>query len=194
MDGSDARAPGVELEGVSKPALLTKVRSIRLDEVQPGTLAAECLDGPARGVHPSGRIVERIGVRSESVTLREGSALSGCDDTPGPREEHRRWCGGSFGRLERGHLRDPRLDLAGCRTTDGAPLAFAWVEAQRGTRYAVVEQSGYGEVYAVAAGLPIRISTTDVQVESSRARFEISEHDRDGRLLRRYRLEAAPAG
>ena len=142
-----------------------------------------------------GRLVERVGAHGASVTLRDASGLYGCDDSLGRREEDRRWCGGSFGRLYGGHLRDPRLDIAGCSTADGLAMGFAWVQATRGVRYIVVEQPGYAEVYEVAAGLPVRISTTTgVHVEGSRASFDISEHDERGRLVRRYRLEAVPAG
>ena len=195
IDGSEAATPGIELEGISSPAVLTKVRVVRVTNVRAGSLAAECLRGPARDAHPSGPIVERIGVTSETVTLRDASGLHGCDNSPGPREENRRWCGSSSGRLYSGHLWDPRLDIAGCSTANGAPMGFAWVEASRGTRYVVVEQPGYAEVYEVAAGLPLRIATTSgVRIEGSRATFDISEHDQRGRLLRHYRLEAVPAG
>jgi len=195
MDGSGASAPPVEIEGVSTPAVLTKVRVVAVAAIEPGSLAAKCLRGRARDAHPTGRVVERIGVASATVTLRDMSGLHGCDDSPGRREEDRRWCGSSFGRLYGGHLRDPRLDIAGCSTADGRPMGFAWVEVTRGARYLVVEQPGYAEVYEAAAGLPVRISTTTgVRVEGSRASFDISEHDAHGRLLRRYQLTAVPTG
>jgi hypothetical protein len=194
VDGSDARAPAVELEGVSEPAVLTKVRVARVGDVRAGSRAAECLRGPARDARPTGRVVERIGVTSETVTLRDASGLKGCDDSPGRREENRRWCGSSFGRLYQGHLRDPRLDIAGCRTADGAPLGLAWVEPSQGTRYVAVEQEGYVEVYEVAGGLPVRVATSKVHVQGSRATFDVSEHDAGGGLLRTYRLDAVPAG
>lgn len=195
MDGLDASPPPVELEGVSNPAVLTKLRVVAVAAVEPGSLAADCLRGRARAAHPTGRVVERIGVASETVTLRDPSGLHGCDDSPGRREGDRRWCGSSFGRLYGGHLRDPRLDIAGCTTADGVAMGFAWVEPTRGARYVVVEQPGYAEVYEIAAELPVRVATTaGVQVEGSRASFDISEHDARGRLLRRYRLEAVPAG
>ena len=53
----------------------------------------------------------------------------------------------------------------------------------------------YAEVYAVAGGLPVRVTTaTGVQFEDARASFELAEHDAAGKLLRRYRLDAAVAG
>lgn len=66
---------------------------------------------------------------------------------------------------------------------------------RRDARYLVVRQAGYDEVYEAAGGLPVRIATTTgVSVEDARATFELSEHDVEGRLLSRYRLEAVVAG
>jgi hypothetical protein len=74
-------------------------------------------------------------------------------------------------------------------------MGFAWVEPGPDARFVAVEQAGYVEVYEVAGGLPVRIATTsDVQVERSRASFRVSEHDVRGRLLRRDVLDAAVAG
>lgn len=194
VDGSDAQAPSVELEGVSKPAVLTKVRALRVGHIAAGSRAAECLRGPARGTRPIARVVERVGVTTETVTLRDPSGLRGCDDSLGPREKGRRWCGSSFGLLYEGRLRDPRLDIAGCSGFDGTPIGLAWIEPSRGTRYVAVEQPGYVEVYERAGGLPVRIATSDVHVQGSRATFDISEHDARGELLRRYSLDVVPAG
>lgn len=140
--------------------------------------------------------IERIGVSSESVTFREssGRGVFGCDNSLGPREEDRRWCGGAYGVLYSGHLRDPRLSI-GCRTRDETPMGFVWVEPEPSATYVVVEQPGYAEIYEVAGGLPVRVATTTgVEIEGSRASFDLREHAADGRLLRAYRLEAAVAG
>jgi hypothetical protein len=40
----------------------------------------------------------------------------------------------------------------------------------------------------------VRVANTDVDVGRSSALFVVSEHDRDGRLLRAYRLEPRVAG
>lgn len=195
MDGMSAPELSVRLEGIDDPAVLTRVRIVDVRDIEPGSLAADCLRGRAQDARPTSRLVERVGANGASVTLRDLSGLHGCDDSPGRREEDRRWCGSSFGRLYSGHLRDPRLDIAGCSTADGLAMGFAWVEAIRGARYIVVKQPGYAEVYEVAAGLPVRISTTTgVEIEGSRATFDVSEHDAEGGLLRKYRLEAAVAG
>jgi hypothetical protein len=74
-------------------------------------------------------------------------------------------------------------------------VAFAWVEPRRATQYVTVSQPGFTEVYRVAAGLPVRITTTSgVDQERSRTSFRITEHDGDGRLLRAYTLDARVAG
>lgn len=194
MDGSDALAPGVELEGISGRVVLTKVKIVRVGEVRAGSLAADCLRGPARGARPTGRLIERIGAASMTVTLRDASGLHACDDSPGRREADRRWCGAVFGRLYGGRLRDPRLSIS-CKTLDGKLMGFVWVEPDPGARFIAVRQPNFVEVYRTTVGLPVRVSTTvDVNAESSRASLDLSEHDERGRLVLRYRLEAAVSG
>ena len=196
MDDSKAVEPAVELQGITHPALLTAVRTIRADDVEPGSLAAACLRGRGRDTQASGQLVERIGVANESVTFRgpSGRSVSGCDNSPGPREGSRRWCGGAYGVLYGGRLRDPRLDIL-CTTGDGRPMGFAWIEPDAKAGYIAVKQPGYTEVYEVAAGLPVRIATTTgVEIEGSHATFDLSQHDSNGRLIRKYRLDARVAG
>ncbi len=91
-------------------------------------------------------------------------------------------------------LDDPRLDLA-CLTASGGPIAFAWVEPAARTRYVAVRQLGFVEVYPVTANLPVRVTTTTgIDLGASGSVFEVSEHDRSGRLVRAYTLEARVAG
>ena len=98
-------------------------------------------------------------------------------------------------RLESGRLLDPRLDLAGCATTSGDTVAFAWFQPGPHTSFVAVRQQGYVEVYPVVAHLPVRISTTaHISTQESRATFEVSEHDASGALLRSSILEARVAG
>jgi hypothetical protein len=140
--------------------------------------------------------VTRIGVEALSVTVATASytAVLGCIESVGPRDENRRWCGSSYGKVTAGRLADPRLDVL-CLTAAGDPIGSAWVQPAPAARYVVVMQAGYTEAYTVAGGLPVRVaSARDVDVRRSRATFAISEHDRDGRLLRAYRLEAFVAG
>jgi hypothetical protein len=193
MDGSAVTRPPVDLQGVSGTAVLTKLRVVDTQNVQPQSPAADCIRSSRAGP-PSVPLVERVGVVARTITWRSAAGLHGCEDTPA-REDGRRWCGTAFGRLYDGHLRDPRLDIAACRTDDGDPVALAWVETPMAARYLALDQPGYTEVYEIAAGLPVRIATrSGVEVTGSRARFDLSEHDAAGRLLRRYHLDAAVAG
>jgi hypothetical protein len=195
VDGTPAAPPGVELQGVQGPAVMTKVRVVPVSRVRPGSRAATCLRRITGAGEPSGSVVERVGVAGGSVTVRAGPWLHACDNTPGARGAERHSCGISSGRLYGGRLRDPRLDIAGCASVDGAPMGFAWVDASRRAHYVVVQQRGYAEVYEVAAGFPIRIATTtSVSLEDSSAAFDLREHDADGNLIRRYELEAFVAG
>ncbi|MGH3126861.1 MAG: hypothetical protein ACRDPX_02960, partial [Gaiellaceae bacterium] len=103
----------------------TRVRIVRPNALEAGSVAARCLGSSGRAEGP---VVERIDVRGTTVTYlgRGGRAAYACEragkgsTTVGP------WCGRAFGRLENGRLRDPRLDLS-CRDEHGEPLAFAWV-------------------------------------------------------------------
>jgi hypothetical protein len=192
MDGSEAASPPVKLEGVDE-TILTRAQVVAPNE-RAGTPSASCL---AQGwdVRPVGHSVERVGVATESVTFREvdDRSVFGCSHSIGPQDSGRRWCGSAYGQLHQGRLRDPRLDIL-CGTTD-EPVGFAWVTPRPVTRYVSVEQPGYVEVYAVAGDLPVRVATVnDIDYEQSSARFEILEHDDEGRLVSRYTLEAAVAG
>jgi hypothetical protein len=195
MDGSEAVALPVDLHDVDEPAVLTKVRIVEPSTRDEAERSASCLR--RRGTErPRGPSVERIGVYSETVTFEEksGRAVFGCDNSAGPREESRRWCGGAYGQLYGGRLRDPRLNI-GCVTADGEKVGFVWVQPREEVRYVAVEQLEYVEVYKATGALPVRISTrSGVHVEGSRAVFDLLEHAADGRLVRRYRLEAAVAG
>jgi hypothetical protein len=196
VDGSRALELPIELQGVGRPAVLTASHVTDVLAVQPGSKAETCLRKWGTELTPAGPLVERVGVSAESITFGEqaGFWVLGCNDSPGPREGDRPWCGGAIGQLYGGRLRDPRIDI-GCLSKDGKTVGFAWIEPARGARYVVVEQHGYVEVYEVAGGLPIRVATTSgVRIEGSRAVFDLSEHDAEGSLSRRYRLEAGVAG
>jgi hypothetical protein len=197
LDDSLAPQLPVRLEGVGAQQVLTRVRVVPLGEVETGSPSASCLHGTWDGVEPAERIVERTGVAGETVTFRDrtGEGLYGCDNDGGSSPVDHPWCGVAFGRLYSGRLRDPRLDLGGCGTEGGDPLGFAWISPGRDTSYLAVDQPGYAEVYRVSGQLPVRVATTTgVEVEHSRATFDLSEHDAEGGLLRRHRLTAAVAG
>jgi hypothetical protein len=193
-DGSRAHDAPVTLEGVTVPAILTSGRLGRVGARMPEAVSS-CVEDEWSGRDVSGW-VWRAGARSESVTLLEvsGKAVLACDGSGSRGPGGRRWCGAAFGALTSEGLRDPRLDML-CASDDGEHLAFAWVVPLPRTRYLVVRQPAYAEVYAVAASLPIRVATSSaVDLERSAATFDLSEHDDSGTLLRRYELEAFVAG
>ena len=195
LDGSRARAPHVELQGVRKPGVLTRVHVVNASNVPRGSLAHACLEGgPFGDARPLGRVVERVGLDGESVTFREPAGLGACDRTKDTQAARNGWCGSSFGRMYGGHLRDARLDIAGCADEDAAPIAFACIEPVSRARYVVVAGPDESEVYGTAAGLPIRISTRDVEADLTGARFHVTEFDDRGRFRRRLALESMPAG
>ncbi len=196
LDGSSGQAPSVELEGIDDTVVLTSAAVLPVASIIPQSAAGTCLRERHSSLEAAGSAVARIGVSSESVTFRQapGVAIFGCSNTAGEREENRRWCGISSGRLNSGRLDDPRLDII-CKTTEGTSVGFVWVQPNDDVRYIAVEQPGYTEVYEAAAGLPIRIATVSgVDVEASSATFTISEHDAEGRRIREYELVAFVAG
>lgn len=192
VDGTRAEAPAVPLAAPT-PQVLTKASVVSTQNAGVGTAAGRCL-AALREHTPSGSAVVRIGTSGVSVTVRtaSGRALVACDGTDPTGVS---WCGRAYGRLERGRLHDPRLDLVGCASPAGNPVAFAWFEAGRDTSYVAVRQRGFVEVYPAAGGVPIRISTTTgISPEDSSAAFEVSEHDRGGALLRSSTFETRVAG
>jgi hypothetical protein len=194
MDGTRVRDVPIDLDGISGPAVRTAVAVVPLTRMRAHSRASACLEAWP-DAEPRGPVVERVGVASATVTFAGASGIHGCDDSPGAREGDRRWCGTSFGLHSRTRLEDPRLDIAGCRTSAGKQMAFAWIDPAPNTRYVGIEQDRYAEIYEPAGSLPIRIATTTgVDVDSSRATFRLAEHDARGKLVRRYELQAVPAG
>jgi hypothetical protein len=194
-DRSPALAPRVELEGVDRPTILTKVRVRSAKAAPRGSPAASCVERDW-GTEPEGSAVELIGVTGSSVSFANASKdqLLGCDGSESRPADPGSWCGAAAGELRDGRLLDPRLDLV-CATANGTAMGFAWVEPSRAARFVAVDQGAYVEVHEVKAGLPVRVATTrDVDADRARALFRIAEYDSAGRLLRGYRLEASVAG
>jgi hypothetical protein len=150
-----------------------------------------------RGMPVDVRVIERIGVFSESLTFadRRNRMLYSCDGGIDPAGERRLpWCGGSAGRLVAGRLLDPRLDLV-CQGRDGKPLAYAWLSPAQGVRWIGVDQGFYTEVYEVLGTLPVRIATAKhIDRARSRATFLVTQYDAHGRPLIQGKLEAGVAG
>jgi hypothetical protein len=157
---------------------------------------ARCLVATREHV-PRAPIVRRVGVDGASVTYRttSGRDLVACDGSALGGEHGSTWCGVALARVRNEHLLDPRLDLASCSTPSGDSVAFAWVEPGPRTRYVALGRHGFAEVYPVIAGLPVRVAATSrLDLDTSSASFDVSEHDATGKLLRSYTLRAHVAG
>lgn len=144
-------------------------------------------------------VIERTGLHGSSLTVESGHLLYSCDEIPDPdtagdpdRPYGGIWCGAANGRVDDDGLNDPRLDL--CSSADGELTAFAWVEPGLDTKWVAVADAGTREVYEVAAGLPVRVTTTENIDPSGSASFDVAEYAADGTKLREYVLEAAVAG
>jgi hypothetical protein len=195
VDGSPVRTAAIRFEDTQDPVVVTVRHFLDVSSALAIPRLASCLRA-GWSSPPAPPVVQRVGVSGESVTFpsRSGHTVQACDGA-GERASAEPWCGHVFGRPVDARLRDPRLDLGGCRTRDGEPLAFVWVEPGPGTRYVVVDRLHYSEAYAVSEDLPIRVSATEqLDPASSRAVVSVSEHSPTGRVLRRYELEAVVSG
>ena len=194
-DGSPVRAPSVTLDGTSSRQVATEAAALDLHDAATGAVA-RCF--AATGEHvPRAPIVRRVGVDGASVTYRTASGrnLVACDGTAVSSEHDRTWCGVALARVRDERLLDPRLDLASCTTPSGDSVAFAWVEPGPRTRYVAVRRHGFVEVYQLIAGLPVRLAATSgIDLDTSSASFDVSEHDATGQLLRSYTLRTRVAG
>ena len=126
----------------------------------------------------------RYGLR-RSLTYRalDGRSLASCDSVGVP-IEGRRWCGAATGTLYGGRLRDPRLVL--CAPPSAPPVAFIWVTPVRKVRWIGVAAGGRIDLYRVAAGLPVRVSTDrNVRIRGSTATFVIRQYGAGGEVIRR---------
>ena len=191
IDGSPVRPSPIAFEGFKGPLVETRVRVVPAGSRDGRLLRTSCVPRAA----PNGHVVERTGVSGASVTFFEPRhrGVHACDASNTGRSPAERWCAHAFGRLSGTRLRDPRLTIT-CRDDDGEPVGFAWAQPGGSAAYVIVQQPGYAEVYAASGTTPVRVTTTDVDVASSRAAFAISEHARNGRRLRSYDLEAQVAG
>jgi hypothetical protein len=176
--------------------VMTEVSAMPATVIDPSDRAA-CGLFPASGV-TDGSVIRRVGVSGISVTFAVDSSIRACDVIASPAPDPDRpagspWCGGSYGRTVDGRLADPRLDL--CTAKGGDLTAFAWVQPGARTRWVVVSDRGRREVYPVAGGLPVRVTTIDgVDRESSSASFDVEEYGPRGSRLREYTLKASVAG
>ena len=175
-DGTPALFSKVAFEGVDVPVIATQVSD-----------AEETLPPPCPG---RSRAIDRISIAGASRTSRSsnGRTLRACDWTA-----QSGWCGSAYAQLLRAQLRDPRLTIT-CRGDDRESLGFLWLTPGPRTAYIVVTGQSYAEAYGVMRDVPVRVTTEHVDLETSSAMVETSEHARDGRLLRVRRIAAQVSG
>lgn len=179
IDGSPARVMELDFGGVDLPVIGTDARIRRVARLP-------CGDGSGS----VGRGIERVGAFGLSVTIRSaaGRVVRGCDGISGGD-----WCGHAFARVRPQRALDPRLSLT-CSAERESPVGFAWVEPDAGAAYVVVAHAGYAEAYAVLGIMPVRVATERVDVATSSARIEVTQHTGSGRRLRGYVLQPRVAG
>jgi hypothetical protein len=136
---------------------------------------------------PTGAAVERIGRRGRSVTFRAGTRVVGCDGSAG---QGGRWCASTVGLLRGEGLADPRLSLV-CRVR-GKAIGFGWIEPVTDARWIVVREAPAPELYRVVPGLPVRITTARVGLDS--AVFDVAQYTGVWRELERRRIVMRVAG
>lgn len=195
VDGTNPTTLPVRLEGLDRNGIgsrltITSVRRL-------GAFGRNCVDSfrPEFRVAANATVIRRTGVLGESLTFEniDHDVVLGCDRGDGGTAASGRWCGRAAGRLFAGRLRDLRLDIA-CRTHRGAQIGFGWIQADAGTHWIGARVGDVTEVSEVAAGLPVRVATTDVDPGNASATFAIVEYAESGRALRSYRVSVGVAG
>jgi hypothetical protein len=190
LDGSRPAAPPAALAHLQGPLALGRVRGVPASAADQPRLKACLRRFTLERLSQHSVVVERIGVSGASLTFRDPGqhVLDGCDTTdPRPR-----FCGSAAGLLRRGRLVDPRLEIV-CVGRRG-PIGFAWIEPVPRAVWIAVEERGYAELYRVAGGLPVRVTTSEVEPPTSSAVFRLRQYAADGEELAKTTLQARVAG
>jgi len=195
----DTAAPPLPraLDDLGDSPVATRARTLQVSQL--GSVGRACLRTfrPEFSIPPSTIVVDRTGSIGASLTFRDrrGGFVLGCDRTDRPGEAAPPWCARSAGRLVLGRLTDPRVDiLCRGRPPDDRTIGFAWVDPMPTSRWLAVRGNGRTELYEVLAGLPVRVTTTDVDVGTSSAVVDLTEYDASGNAVCSRRLRASVAG
>jgi len=181
--GERPRIPGAIVTAVELHRAAELARTLR-----------ECRGRGPREWRQDTIVVDRRTGRRRTLAFRsaDGRFLDSCEAI-GVRIEGRRWCASSTGTLYGGRLRDPRLTL--CRPRAGAPVAFIWVTPRPRARWVGIRLGRRTELYRVAAGLPVRVSSDrNVRIRGSSATFFVRQYDARGRMILRQTVLARVAG
>jgi hypothetical protein len=192
-DGNLSLTTPKELRDPVSRGVVTEVRTISGATIGPRERA--CIRSSDATLPSRQLLVERVDIRGTSITFRLPGQrfVYGCTAAGGLRDREFSWCGHVLGKLRGGRLRDPRLDI-GCRDATGGPWGSVWVDPVRGTRWVVVRDREYAQIYPTAVGLPVRVTTGAVDTRTGMALFRVEEYDRTGALISASRLRAAVAG
>jgi len=188
IDGSVPPAVPQVLRVQSNAFVMTKVRVVKAREIP--RLMRACV---FRERLPHGDlVVERIGVNGRDITFPElNSTIFGCDRNPRASRPGELWCGKAGWSWHGGPVRDPRIDL--CTDRHGQVIvAFGWIDALPHAKWIVIYQPGFREVYPVAGGMPVRVST--VSGIASSTTFHTAQYDARGVLLARRVVRASVGG
>ncbi|HXY16976.1 MAG TPA: hypothetical protein VEH79_02265 [Gaiellaceae bacterium] len=193
VDGRRAQPPPPQLRALGSSAVLTEVRTVASSDLSPAE--RRCVRGDGSLLGTGWPLVERVDVRSITVTFRpvRGRFVYGCMSSGRRKTRDIAWCGHAYGPLRGGRLTDPRLDVS-CRDARGRPWASAWIEPVPGARWIVVDGNDPPQIYPAAVNLPVRVTTTSVDLPSATATFRVEQYDGSGRRVSFSILRAAVAG
>ena len=195
-DGSRGGPIPSPLRDLGDTAVLTSERTVTEHNLDSRGRACMALDS-GRRLAPGQAVVERVDHFGSSLTYRPrgGPFVFGCASSAARKHA---WCGHAVGEIRRGHLADPRLDIA-CRTATGAPLGSAWIEPVADAKWIVVRGRDLIQIYPVATGvalasLPVRVTTLAADIPTATALFRIEQYDAKGTRIAEATLRAAVAG
>jgi len=188
VDGSSPPQVPRVLRAYGKTLRMTRVR-VTTVHTMPASLAGCPEARRAGGGNP---VVERVGFSGRSVTfLVDRTLIAGCDRNPKARATYGPWCGTSGWRFRDGRVSDARLDV--CYGNGKPVAAFGWVNSLRRAKWVVVDQPRYREVYPVAPGVPVRVSTIAGLFPGRSVVFRTAQYDMHGVLLVRRKVVAVIA-
>ncbi|HST26651.1 MAG TPA: hypothetical protein VLJ76_11745 [Gaiellaceae bacterium] len=189
VDGSSPPAVPAALRSLGGRLVMTRVRIGAVKEER--GLVSTC--PTPQSVGGSEPFAERIGANGRDVTfLLSSREVAACDRDPRARSLYGPWCGRAGWTVYGGRVSDPRLTV--CTRRDGAAIAaFGWIDPIRGSRWIVVDQPGFREVYPVVGELPVRVETV-AGIDAVRgAVFRTTQYDARGRLLAARKVAAVIA-
>lgn len=195
-DGEPSPRLPSSLEGLDN-AVTTRVRVVTASQLD-RVARRLCEKRLAVRLNHATVVVERTGPHGSTWTflMPGGESVGGCDHPPAPLPDRDRaaddpWCAAAVGTFVSRRLSDPRLNV--CETEDGEAVAFVWVEPGPASRWLVVRGDDDMVIYAVTAGLPVRV-TTEVEVGASGAAIDVDHHARQGNLIRSSTIHAVISG